>query len=152
MSGRRPRLPRTSLFTLISHYPQRCILDREFLEKILIDVADGKKNVNEALKDLKAFPLDDLGFANIDNHRGLRTGQGEVVFAGGKTTEQTAKIVEQMKKNTERILVTRADNDHYIAVKAVAADAVYYEDAKARLTKLIRDVNKCIVILSDEEQ
>ena len=130
MSGRRPRLPRTSLFTLISRYPQRCILDREFLEKILIDVADGKKNVNEALKDLKAFPLDDLGFANIDNHRGLRTGQGEVVFAGGKTTEQTAKIVEQMKKNTERILVTRADNDHYIAVKAVAADAVYYEDAR----------------------
>ena len=108
----------------------RCILEKDYLEKLLKDVAEGKTKVSDALESMKSFPFEDLGFANIDNHRGLRTGQGEVVFAQGKTAEQTAKIVERMLKNNERVLVTRADNDHYNAVKTIAADAVYYEGAR----------------------
>ncbi len=38
----------------------------------------------------------DLGFARVDTHRGLRTGDPEVVYAGGKSTDQTVAILREL--------------------------------------------------------
>ena len=48
------------------------------IEKLLIDVRNGSKSVEEALEILKSFPYTDLGFARIDHHREIRTGYPEI--------------------------------------------------------------------------
>jgi NCAIR mutase (PurE)-related protein len=58
------------------------------VEKLLSDVRDGKRSVNDALEILKNFPYSDLGFAKIDHHREIRTGYPEIVYCAGKTVAQ----------------------------------------------------------------
>ena len=60
--------------------------------------------------------------------------------------EQTIKELQEK--------LTQADHDYNSLKMAKMMEITDgdLEGAKARLTKLIRDVNKCIAILSDEEQ
>lgn len=53
----------------------------------------------------------DLGYAKVDTHRAQRTGDPEVVFAQGKTPEQTLQIMRTLHtSHPERaILATRVD-------------------------------------------
>ena len=54
-------------------------------------------------------PFEDLGFAKIDGHRGIRQGANEVIYGAGKTPGQIAGIVEAMRRSgQERILITRS--------------------------------------------
>jgi NCAIR mutase (PurE)-related protein len=54
-------------------------------------------------------PVVDLGYAKVDTHRAQRTGDPEVVFAQGKTPEQTIAIMRTLNDNhPERaVLATR---------------------------------------------
>lgn len=73
-------------------------MDVEYLRQLLKQIADKKTDIEEALTELKKLPYEDIGYANIDQHRNLRTGQGEVIFGQGKTPEQIAGIVTHMMK------------------------------------------------------
>ena len=78
------------------------------VKSLLESVRDGRLSVEEALLRLKTAPYEDLGYAKVDLHRGVRQGAPEVVYGAGKTAEQIAGIVETMRRNgQERILVTR---------------------------------------------
>ena len=105
-------------------------MDTAYLEKILSQVSSHEVGVEDALNQLKNLPYEDIGYANIDQHRNLRTGQAEVIFGQGKTPAQIAGIVEHMKKNNSRILVTRADREDYEEVLRTAPGAVYHELAR----------------------
>ena len=75
-------------------------------------VKSGGLTVEQALKRLRDLPFEDLGFAKIDHHRGLRQGFAEVIFGRGKTPEQVAAIVRGMLRQKiakNNILITRAD-------------------------------------------
>ena len=88
--------------------------------KILEAVRAGKLAAGAALERLKHLPFEDLGFAKVDHHRGLRQGFAEVVFGKGKTPGQVAEIVRAMlraKAAKHNILVTRADEKMYAAVR-----------------------------------
>jgi hypothetical protein len=56
-------------------------------------------------------PLVDLGFAKVDTHRAERTGDPEVVFAGGKSAGQTLEIMTALHRaHPDRaVLATRVD-------------------------------------------
>ena len=71
-----------------------------------------------------------LGVDYIDQHRNLRTGEAEVIFGQSKTPEQIAGIVTHMMHENARILVTRASEEAYEAVKEVAPEAVYEKLSK----------------------
>ncbi len=86
--------------------------------------------VNQAMEALKNLPYEDIGYANIDQHRNLRTGRAEVIFGEGKTPEQIAGIVKHMMKTNARILVTRADQEDYNMVLKEAPQANYIETAR----------------------
>ncbi|HUE10687.1 MAG TPA: 1-(5-phosphoribosyl)-5-amino-4-imidazole-carboxylate carboxylase, partial [Steroidobacteraceae bacterium] len=64
---------------------------RELLEK----VRAGRLSVPRALERLRHLPFEDLGFAKIDHHRGVRQGFAEVVYARGKTPRQVSAIVSR---------------------------------------------------------
>jgi NCAIR mutase (PurE)-related protein len=74
-------------------------VDRTELESLLRDVAAGAVAVDAALTRLAAGPMNgvaDLGFARVDTHRGVRTGDPEVVYGAGKTPEQTVAILREL--------------------------------------------------------
>lgn len=100
-------------------------MDVNYIEDLLKQVANQEMDVETAMMQLKHLPDESLGYANIDQHRNLRTGQAEVIFGQGKTPEQIAGIVQRMMETNQRILITRTDTVAYEAVKAVAPHATY---------------------------
>lgn len=112
-------------------------MDKEYLIRMLTEVADGKTSPEDAAEILKDLPFEDLGFANIDHHRKLRTGYPEAVFCQGKKPEQIAEIMKGLADKNANVIGTRATVTDFEAVKAVLPEAEYYEDA--RIIALIRD-------------
>jgi pyridinium-3,5-biscarboxylic acid mononucleotide synthase len=84
-------------------------LKPERIEKLLQDVAAGRCGVADALTALRNWPVEDLGFAQVDHHRHLRRGVPEVVFAIGKRPEETERIAQSVCASGSELLVTRAD-------------------------------------------
>ena len=93
----------------------------------LEDVKSGKLSPEEALLKFRQDPFEDMGYARIDHHRGLRQGVPEVIFGQGKTPEQTAGIVSAMIARGEQdILITRMPKESKEAVEKIA-ELTYYE-------------------------
>jgi pyridinium-3,5-biscarboxylic acid mononucleotide synthase len=87
-------------------------VDAEELRSLLERVSAGSTTVERALTDLTDAPLagfTDLGFARLDHHRGLRTGDPEVVYAAGKTDEQVIALLAalQAAPGTRPAMATR---------------------------------------------
>ncbi|MGH9686667.1 MAG: nickel pincer cofactor biosynthesis protein LarB [Candidatus Acidiferrales bacterium] len=104
-----------------AHTPPATMNEKD-IEKILLAVREGETTIERALDRLRHLPFEDLGFVKIDHHRTLRQGFPEVIFGRGKTPEQVAEIVRGMlrAKSSHNILVTRADEKIFAAVKRVA--------------------------------
>jgi NCAIR mutase (PurE)-related protein len=111
------------------------------LEEILNNVATGALKPEEAAEKLKNLPFEDIGFANLDHHRYLRTGFPETVFCQGKTSLQIAEIMVRLSENNDNILGTRATPDNFEAVKKSVPDAEYREEA--RMIVINRNPVKC---------
>ena len=87
-------------------------MDRERMLEALRDVQAGRMAPEAALKLLAQAPYEDIGYAKIDHHRGLRNGTGEVIYGAGKTAEQIVAIASHMvAAGGENILITRMDGD-----------------------------------------
>ena len=73
-----------------------------------------------------------------------------------KENENLQSLVEKNEQDIRDLQarLTQADHDYNSLKMAKMMEITDgdLEGAKARLTRLIRDVNKCIAILSDEEQ
>ena len=91
-------------------------MDRDDTRALLTAVAAGTLPVDKALAALDGGMLGDgggyvdLGFARVDTHRALRTGDPEVVYGAGKSAEQVLAIVRTLRAATpgRPALVTRA--------------------------------------------
>lgn len=119
-------------------------MDKNYLETILIEVARGVKTPAEAAEQLKNLPYEDIGFANIDQHRNLRNGSAEVVFGQGKTPEQAAAIMERLAAVNANVICTRAAPALFAAIKARVPAAVY--DETARMVLVRRDAQRTAVL------
>jgi len=78
------------------------------LAALLEAVAAGELPPGQALDRLRHFPTEQLPFAQLDHHRGLRQGHPEVVFCAGKTVPQVVAICERLAAASGRFLGTRA--------------------------------------------
>ena len=105
-------------------------MDEKFLKQLLDSVKSGELQTEEAMKQLKRLPYEDLGYVKIDHHRKLRTGKGEVIYCAGKTPEQSTGIFEKLLEYNSKALGTRADEKTYEAVLARIPDARYHERAR----------------------
>ncbi|MDO4744982.1 MAG: nickel pincer cofactor biosynthesis protein LarB [Bacillota bacterium] len=100
------------------------------IKMLLEQVKSDTISIDEAAETLKNLPYKDMGFANIDNHRALRTGFPEVIFCQGKTPQQIRDIMCELVKNGGNIMGTRATAADYEAVKEALPQAVFYEKAR----------------------
>jgi len=106
-------------------------MDASSLRKLLQQIRDGQLSPDEAVMRLRHLPFEEMGFAKIDHHRQLRTGLPEVIFARGKTPAQVARIFQRMAAHGGNVLATKADKNHFRAVKKAVRKAEYREVAQA---------------------
>ena len=105
-------------------------IDTERLRQILSKVKSGEVVVDDAVAQLIDLPYEEMGFAKIDHHRELRCGFPEVVFGLGKTAEQVAAIVQQLASTSDRVLVTKVEQDCFDAVQRLVPEASYHPAAR----------------------
>lgn len=106
-------------------------MDREVLRTLLSGVRQGEVSVDEALKRLRSLPFEDIGFACVDHHRGVRRGLSEVIFGEGKTSEEILGIIDIMVRQGDNVLVTRISPEKAKAVQERYGDSVYHARAQA---------------------
>ena len=100
-------------------------------KEILTRLQKGEISVDDAAEMLKLAPTKDLGYAVVDHQREMRNGCPEVIYAEGKTKEQTLGIIKNMLENgTENILATRVNEDKYEYIRKEIPDVKYNKDAR----------------------
>ena len=104
---------------------------QDLLDRVHRGDIDPSTAADEIISMLRMAPFEDLGFARVDTHRALRQGFPEVILGLGKTPAQIAAIAERIVAREQSLLVTRATEDAYEAVRARVPDAVYHADARA---------------------
>jgi NCAIR mutase (PurE)-related protein len=81
------------------------------LRELFEQVREGAVDIEAALTRVRHLPFEDLGFAKVDHHRALRHGMPEVIFAKGKTPQQTVAIAASLLEQAPNVLITRADRE-----------------------------------------
>ncbi len=109
------------------------------LKKLLNELHDQKMTPQQALKKLETLPFENLDFAKIDHHRGLRSGMPEVIYCQGKTVTQIKRIIQSMNRAGHSILATRLSKESYRKLKpSLPKLSEYNETAQT----LVIDKNK----------
>jgi hypothetical protein len=104
------------------------------LLKILSEVERGGLSPVAAAERLASLPFEDLGHARVDHHRSLRSGLPEVIYAAGKTQEQTLAIFGSLLADGVDVLVTRVESGTADALVRTYPGAVH--NATARTVSL----------------
>jgi len=103
------------------------------LRILLQRLADGAIETSEAerrvVEALRARPFEDLGFARVDHHRQVRQGFPEVILGLGKTPAQVSAIAREIVARGSTLLITRAGDAIFEAVRSSVPEATYYADA-----------------------
>ena len=86
-------------------------MDRDQAARLLEQVAAGSLAPADALDRFATAPYDALAHSFADTHRALRTGDPEVVYAAGKTTQQVLDNVAALLAGAGRVLVTRCSDE-----------------------------------------
>ena len=104
------------------------------IRKMLEALQTGRVSVDEVMTALKKKPFDDLGYAKVDLHRGIRQGASEVIYGEGKSPDQIRGIIRSMKDNgILTILVTRLSEKAAEELSDIPG-FVYRKDARLAVT------------------
>ncbi|UCF04279.1 MAG: nickel pincer cofactor biosynthesis protein LarB [bacterium] len=100
------------------------------LRELLVNVAQGEIDVEEALERLRVLPFEDLGFAKVDHHRSIRRGLPEVILCEGKTPEQIVSIARNIVEKGVNLLATRCAPELFAAMAPELPEAIYHEEGR----------------------
>ena len=100
------------------------------LRDLLENIKDNKLSIDDALEKLKNLPYEDIGYANIDHHREIRTGYPEVIYCEGKSDEHILGIIERMMEKGSNILGTRCRKETFEKIKEIYPNCEYEELSK----------------------
>jgi pyridinium-3,5-biscarboxylic acid mononucleotide synthase len=113
-------------------------VDRTEVRALLDAVATGRLSATEAEDRLRTLPLQgfaDLGFARLDTHRGVRTGDPEVVYGAGKTPAEVVGLLRALAGHSHGrpALATRLTDDAIALVRSELPEAEVDEVARCVL-------------------
>jgi NCAIR mutase (PurE)-related protein len=112
-------------------------MEKERLTAMLKQVSSGKLSVPDAMKKLRNFPMQDMGFAQLDTQRSLRHGFPEVVFCQGKRVPDTLKILKALAAENSNVLATRAGPE--LLEQAAGLGSDWRCNSRARTISLERE-------------
>lgn len=124
-------------------------MDRDRLVELLGRVRSGEVSVESAVERLKLLPFENLGYARVDSHRGVRTGVPEVIFCKGKTVAQIQGIVRSLATHHVNVLATWASPEVFDAIRQTGVECRYHEVASiAVINPLPVDAIGSVVVVS----
>lgn len=87
---------------------------------------------------------EEMGFANLDKYRPVRTGAPEAVFCPGKTPLQVGEILAELSRMhpEENIMATRATPEDFRVASGLVPEAVY--DPVAKIIAVVRKVSPSV--------
>ena len=103
---------------------------QDLLDQVAAGTLEPAAAKERLLEVLRAQPYEDLGFARVDHHRSVRQGFPEVILGLGKTPAQVAAIAAGIVARGSTLLVTRATDAAYEAVRARVPNATYHAEAR----------------------
>lgn len=106
-------------------------MNEQNLRQLLIDIQEKKTDIENAIEILRKLPFQDLDFARLDSHRGIRSGFPEVVLCSGKKITHIIQILEKLMEGPGPILATRATEEVYAAVTQKLPQVEYRAEAHA---------------------
>ena len=124
-------------------------MEKKYIEELLQNVKNGTMDVEDVMSKLKDLPFEDLGFAKVDHHRGIRNGYPEVIYCEDKTNEHIRGIVEKMLAKGSNVLGTRAKREVYEAIKDLSDNVEYFEGPRLIVIKQkepSKTINKILVV------
>jgi pyridinium-3,5-biscarboxylic acid mononucleotide synthase len=84
------------------------------ISDILDSVKNGKISINEAKKQISLYSIEEIeNFAKIDLGREVRKGIPEVVFAERKENSEIKKIIKNVLKKRNSIVISRIPKENY---------------------------------------
>ena len=101
-------------------------MTRSSILELLAQVERGELTSDAAAERLATLPFEDLGHTRIDHHRSLRAGLPEVIYAGGKTADQTAAIFTRLVASGVDVLATHANEATAELVLTAHPQAAYH--------------------------
>jgi NCAIR mutase (PurE)-related protein len=102
---------------------------QDLFEQVARGELDPSRACEHMINTLRERPFEDLGFARVDHHRSVRQGFPEVILGLGKTPAQIAEIAAAIAERGSTLLVTRATEAAYEALRHRVPGATYYADA-----------------------
>ena len=105
-------------------------MNREETQRLLEDVARGAIGADDALDRLRYAPVADLGFAQVDVHRPLRTGFPEAIYCEGKSPDQVAAIAREIAAGGNPVIGTKASREVFDAVREALPRAELHMPAR----------------------
>lgn len=99
-------------------------------QEILKKVKTGELSIEEAELYFRRQPIEEMGFAKLDNHRKMRSGFAEVIFCSGKSDNHLVNIFGKLYEQDGEVLGTRASKHQYEIVKAIYPQVEYDEISK----------------------
>ena len=88
------------------------------IKRIIGRLSRGAISRHEAFEKLKDLPYSDLGFAKLDNHRQVRKGFPEVIYARGKALNHLEKITAHSLNRRQPLIITKAEETVYSFLKS----------------------------------
>ncbi|MGA2545445.1 MAG: nickel pincer cofactor biosynthesis protein LarB [Rectinemataceae bacterium] len=116
-------------------------MEPDTLASILERYKTGELGLDEALAELRDFPVADLGFAKLDSQRRLRQGYPEVVYCTGKSVEQFRAIVKRLIELKGELLATRVSPEHFEAVRDLSGNLAYDPVSRTLVTRRVGEVD-----------
>ena len=118
-------------------------MNEQVLRALLEQVQRGEASTEEALRQLRLLPVQELGSARLDHHRSVRTGLPEAVFAEYKSSEQLLSILRAMLARKNVVLATRVSAEkaelvcHHPVARVLTGNDQYIEEIQAGLITLV---------------
>ena len=95
------------------------------VQQLLKQVKSGEISIEEAESKLRLSPYEDIDFAKLDLHRGVRSGFPEVVFCSGKHDDFLLEIYKRLYETNGEVLGTRASDHQAELIKKEFPEAQY---------------------------
>ena len=106
-------------------------MKEESLRELLELVRSGELDLDGAIAKLRRLPFEQIEFATIDHHRGIRCGFPEVIFCPGKTPDQVRAIFSKLAEAGGNVLATRATPEIYETLAGEFPGAEFHELPRA---------------------
>lgn len=106
-------------------------MNEEEIKSLLEQLKKGELSTDDCIRKLKIQPFEELGYAKVDHHRGIRQGVQEVIYGQSKTPEQILGIANSMLENgAENILISRMAKEaaDYVREHLKKDDILFYDE------------------------